>query len=96
MSFLKSLIIKPVGVTTKKYIIPIIKGEIIFPKIIPNLNQSLFNGFKILELNNPKIRKNKEIIIEALKQNRESYDYIDSSMKLDKEVNAAFMKYSMI
>ena len=34
--------------------------------------------------------------IEAIKQNRESYDFIDSSMKLDKDVSAAFMKYSMI
>ena len=38
------------------------------------------------------LRKNKKIIIEAIK----SYDFIDSSMKLDKDVNAAFMKYSMI
>ena len=42
------------------------------------------------------LRKNKEIIIEAIKQNRESYDFVDNSMKLDKDVSAAFMKYSMI
>ena len=42
------------------------------------------------------LRKNKEIIIEAIKQNRESYDFIDNSMKLDKDVSAAFMQYSMI
>ena len=42
------------------------------------------------------LRKNKKIIIEAIKRKRESYDFIDSSMKLDKDVNAAFMKYSMI
>ena len=29
-------------------------------------------------------------------QNRESYDFVDNSMKLDKDVSAAFMKYSMI
>ena len=43
-----------------------------------------------------KLRKNKEIIIEALKQNRESYNFVDISMKLDKDVKAAFVKYSMI
>ena len=48
--------------TTKKNIIPIINGEIILPKKIPNLNQSLFKGFKILEFNNPKTRKITEII----------------------------------
>ena len=42
------------------------------------------------------LRKNKEIIIEAIKQNRESYDFVDNSMKLDKDVSAAFMQYSMI
>ena len=42
------------------------------------------------------LRKNKEIIIQAIKQNRESYDLIDNSMKIDKDINAAFMKYSAI
>ena len=42
------LIIKAIGVTTKKNIIPIIIGEIIFPNNNPNLNQSLFKGVKIL------------------------------------------------
>ena len=32
----------------------------------------------------------------AVKQNRESYDFVDNFMKLDKDVSAAFMKYSMI
>jgi hypothetical protein len=50
------------GVTTKKNIIPIITGEIIFPKNIPNLNQSLFSGVRKLELINPKIKKIIEII----------------------------------
>ena len=40
----------------------IINGEIILPKNIPNLNQSLFKGVKILEFNKPKTRKIKEII----------------------------------
>jgi hypothetical protein len=47
----------PIGVTTKKNIMPIINGEIIFPRKIPNLNQSLFSGFKILEFNNPRNKK---------------------------------------
>ena len=45
------------GVTTKKKIIPIIKGEIIFPKRIPNLNQILFNGVNKKEFINPKNKK---------------------------------------
>ena len=62
MSFFSNLIIKPVGVTTKKNMIPIIKGEIIFPNTIPNLNQSIFNGFKSFEFSNPKIRNMIEMI----------------------------------
>ena len=50
------------GVTTKKNIIPIIKGEIIFPRKIPNLNQILFKGVRILELNRPSKMKIKEMI----------------------------------
>ena len=50
------------GVTTKKKTIPITIGETNFPKIIPNLNQSLFRGVKILELNNPNKRKIIDII----------------------------------
>ena len=41
------------GVTTKKNIIPITRGEIILPNIIPNLNHKLLNGVKIFELKNP-------------------------------------------
>ena len=37
-------------------------GEIILLRNIPNLNQSLFKGVKILEFNKPKIKKVKEII----------------------------------
>ena len=50
------------GVTTKKNIILITIGETIFPKIVPNLNQILFKGVKILEFINPKIKKIIEII----------------------------------
>ena len=34
----------------------ITKGDITFPKRIPNLNHSLFKGERILELINPKIK----------------------------------------
>ena len=59
-SFLNNLIKKPIGVTTKKKIIAIMSGEVIFPNKIPNLNQSKFNGVKILEFNIPKVTKTKE------------------------------------
>ena len=52
--------------TTRKKITPITKGETIFPKNIPNLNQSLFKGAKILEFNKPKTRKIKEIIADHI------------------------------
>ena len=38
-----------------------INGEIVFPRKIPNLNQILFKGVKILEFKNPKNKKIKEI-----------------------------------
>ena len=47
--------------TTEKNINPIIKGETIFPKKIPNLNQILFSGVNIIEFNNPRTRKIKEM-----------------------------------
>ena len=50
--------------TTKKNIILIINGEIIFPKIIPNLNHKLFKGVRIFEFNKPKIKKIKDIAID--------------------------------
>ena len=50
------------GVTTKKNIIPMTSGEIIFPRKIPNLNQSLLKGVKILELINPRSKKINDII----------------------------------
>ena len=40
---------KPIGVITKKNIIPIIIGETIFPNSKPNLNHNLFKGLKIKE-----------------------------------------------
>ena len=42
---------------TKKNIIPITNGEIIFPKKIPNLNQRIFNGVNNFEFINPNIIK---------------------------------------
>ena len=61
-SFPIILINNPIGVTTRKNIIPIINGEINFPKNNPNLNHILFNGVNNLELNNPNIKKVKEMI----------------------------------
>ena len=37
-------------------------GETIFPKTIPNLNQSILKGVRILEFIKPKNKKNTEII----------------------------------
>ena len=37
-------------------------GDIIFPKKIPNLNQSLFKGVSICEFINPKTKKIKDTI----------------------------------
>ena len=49
------------GVTTKKNIIPIINGETIFPKSIPNLNHILFNGSNNFEFSNPRVKNISEI-----------------------------------
>ena len=57
-----NLIIKPIGVTTKKNITPITNGETTLPKIIPNLNHNLFNGAKNLEFKTPKTKKTKDKI----------------------------------
>ena len=62
MSFPNILIKIPIGVTTKKKIIPITIGETIFPNNKPNFNQILFKGDKIAELINPKTKKIKEIM----------------------------------
>ena len=48
--------------TIRKKIIAITIGAITAPKIIPNLNHSLFNGVNSFEFTNPKIRKIKDII----------------------------------
>ena len=45
------------GVTIAKKTIPITIGETKLPNKIPNLNQILFNGVRIFEFNNPKIKK---------------------------------------
>ena len=39
-------------------------GDTILPNRIPNLNQSLFSGVRILEFNNPRIKKIIETIID--------------------------------
>ena len=54
------------GVTITKKTIPITIGDTKLPNKIPNLNQILFNGVKILELNNPKIKKIIEIITDQV------------------------------
>ncbi len=61
-SFPINLINRPIGVTTAKKIIPIINGEIIEPKKIPNLNHNLFRGDKIFEFIKPSNKKNREIM----------------------------------
>jgi len=61
-SLFNSLINNPIGVTTKKNIIPITNGEIIFPRKIPKLKQNLLSGFKILEFTNPRTKKIIDII----------------------------------
>ena len=62
ISLPNNLIIRPIGVTTKKNIIPKIIGDIILPKSIPNLNQILFKGDKRLELRTPKTKNIKDTI----------------------------------
>ena len=41
-------------------------GEIIVPKIIPNLHHSIFNGANNFEFINPKIKKTKEMIVDQI------------------------------
>ena len=57
---------RPVGVTTRKKTIPMTIGEIIAPKIIPNLNQSKLSGVKSFEFINPKIKKTAETIADQI------------------------------
>tara|TARA_A100001015_G_C14956234_1_gene698910 strand:+ start:1166 stop:1519 length:354 start_codon:yes stop_codon:yes gene_type:complete len=61
-SFLKNLIISPIGVTIKKKIIPIIKGLKNLLKNIPNLNQITFKEVRALEFKIPNKRNIKDII----------------------------------
>ena len=51
---------------TKKKTIPITIGAIMDPKIIPNLNHSLFSGVNSFEFINPKIKKTEEIIADQI------------------------------
>ena len=51
----------PIGVITKKYIIPMTIGAITFPRSSPNLIQAKFKGVSNFELIKPKIRKIIEI-----------------------------------
>ena len=55
-----------IGVIKIKKIIPKIKGFIILPNKIPNLNHNLFNGDKILEFNKPKTKNKKEMTIDQI------------------------------
>ena len=59
--------VSPIGVTTKKNIIPIIIGEIIFPKNIPNLNHNLFKGVRIFEFISPSNKKSNERIKDQIR-----------------------------
>ena len=54
------------GVITRKKTTPITIGAIMAPKIVPNLNHSLFNGVNSFEFINPKIKKTKEIITDQI------------------------------
>ena len=58
----KTFITRAVGVTITKKTIPIIIGDIKLPNKIPNLNQILFNGLRILKLSSPEIKKIKATI----------------------------------
>ncbi len=51
-----------IGVTTPKKTKAITIGDTNFPSKIPNLNQSLFNGVKILEFKIPRIKKTMETL----------------------------------
>ena len=62
----KTFIIRAVGVTTAKKTIPITIGEIKLPSKIPNLNQTLLSGDKMLELNKPNNKKIIETIIDQV------------------------------
>ena len=52
-------------------------GEIIFPRIIPNLNHTLLSGVKIFEFNKPSIKK----VIEKIKNKRFNFSLFNSGYK---------------
>ncbi len=54
------------GVTTIKNINPITIGATIPPKVIPNLNHTLFKGVSNFELSNPSIKKINDNIIDQI------------------------------
>ena len=74
--------INPIGVTTKKNIIPITNGEIIFPKNIPNLNHNLLKGFRIFESIRPNNKKSNERIKD---QSRISLEFIKGYIAITKK-----------
>ena len=74
--------INPIGVTTKKNIIPITNGEIIFPKNIPNLNHNLLKGVRIFESIKPNNKKSSERIKD---QSRISLEFIKGYIAITKK-----------
>ena len=74
--------INPIGVTTKKNIIPITHGEIIFPKSIPNLNHNLLKGVRIFESIRPNNKKSNERIKD---QSRISLEFIKGYIAITKK-----------
>tara|TARA_X000000950_G_scaffold281169_1_gene377220 strand:+ start:2083 stop:2412 length:330 start_codon:yes stop_codon:yes gene_type:complete len=80
-SFPIIFIITPIGVTIKKKITPITKGETIVPNNIPNLNQILFNGVRIFEFLRPNTKnmrdKNKD-------QNLKSFEFNNGYIAIKK------------
>ena len=63
---MKILIKSPVGVTTKKNIMPIMIGAIKFPNNMPNLNHALFKGVRNLEFKSPRIKKINDMVIDQI------------------------------
>jgi len=88
MSLPKIFINNEVGVTTKKKTNPITIGETIFPRVIPNLNQSLFKGVKIDEFSKPRIKNIKESMIDhILRSPSLNIGYIETIKKTTKKTN---------
>jgi hypothetical protein len=65
-SFFNILINIPVGVTKKKKTIPMMTGDIIFPRKIPNCIHSLFKNVNKLGLIIAIIKNTKEIITDQI------------------------------